>query len=75
VGSDVALPSQPLAIKVIISGTNIQSIAYSTIGMSNSIGSRSDTITSPSPTGVVGIIKTPSPYNQGSTVSNFSATI
>lgn len=75
VGSDVALPSQPLAIKVIISGTTIQSIAYSTIGMSNSIGSRSDTITSPSPTGVVGIIKTPSAYNQGSTVSNFSATI
>lgn len=75
VGTDVALPSQPLAIKVIISGTNVQSIAYSTIGMTNSIGERSDVITSPSRTGVVGIIKSPSPYNQGSTVSNFSATI
>jgi hypothetical protein len=75
VGTDVALPSQPLAIKVIISGTNVQSIAYSTIGMTNSIGTRSDTITSPARTGVVGIIKSPSPYNQGSTVSNFSATI
>ena len=75
VGTDVALPSQPLAIKVIISGTNVRSIAYSTIGMTNSIGERSDTITSPNRTGVVGIIKSPSPYNQGSTVSNFSATI
>ena len=75
VGTDVALPSQPLAIKVIISGTNVQSVAYSTIGMTNSIGERSDVITSPSRTGVVGIIKSPSPYNQGSTVSNFSATI
>jgi hypothetical protein len=75
VGTDVALPSQPLAIKVIISGTSVQSIAYSTIGMTNSIGERSDVITSPSRTGVVGIIKSPSPYNQGSTVSNFSATI
>jgi hypothetical protein len=75
IGTDVALPSQPLAIKVIASGTNVQSIAYSTIGMTNSIGERSDVITSPSRTGVVGIIKSPSPYNQGSTVSNFSATI
>lgn len=75
VGTDVALPSQPLAIKVIISGTNVQSVAYSTIGMTNSIGERSDVITSPSRTGVVGIIKSLSPYNQGSTVSNFSATI
>ena len=75
VGTDVALPSQPLAIKVITSGTNVQSIAYSTIGMTNSIGERSDVITSPSRTGVAGIIKSPSPYNQGSTVSNFSATI
>ena len=75
IGTDVALPSQPLAIKVITSGTNVQSIAYSTIGMTNSIGERSDIITSPSRTGVVGIIKSPSPYNQGSTVSNFSATI
>jgi hypothetical protein len=75
VGTDVALPSQPLAIKVITSGTNVQSTAYSTVGMTNAIGTRSDTITSPVPTGVVGIIKSPSGYNQGSTVSNFSATI
>jgi conjugal transfer mating pair stabilization protein TraN len=75
VGTDVALPSQPLAVKVVISGTSVQSTAYSTVGMSTSIGTRSDTITSPSPTGVVGIIKSPSPYSQGSTVSNFSATI
>jgi hypothetical protein len=75
VGTDVALPSQPLAIKVITSGTSVRSIAYSTIGMTNSIGERSDIITSPNRTGVVGIIKSQSPYNQGSTVSNFSATI
>jgi hypothetical protein len=75
VGTDIALPSQPLAIKVITSGTSVRSIAYSTIGMTNSIGERSDVITSPNRTGVVGIIKSPSPYNQGSTVSNFSATI
>jgi hypothetical protein len=75
VGTDVALPSQPLAIKVAISGTSVQSTAYSTVSMSTSIGTRSDTITSPSPTGVVGIIKSPSQYLQGSTVANFSATI
>lgn len=75
VGTDVALPSQPLAIKVVTSGTTVESTAYSTVGMSTSIGTRSDTITSPSPTGVVGIIKSPSGYAQGSTVSNFSATI
>jgi len=75
VGNDVALPSQPLAIKVVTSGNNVQSTAYSTVGMSTSIGTRSDVITSPAPTGVVGIIKSPSPYAQGSTVSNFSATI
>lgn len=75
VGSDVALPSQPLAIKVITSGTSVESTAYSSVSMSTSIGSRSDTISSPSPTGIVGIIKSPSQYGQGSTVSNFSATI
>lgn len=75
VGSDVALPSQPLAIKVVTAGTSVQSTAYSTVAMSTSIGSRSDTITSPARTGIVGIIKSPSEYNQGSTVSNFSATI
>jgi len=69
------LPSQPLALKVVISGTSVQSTAYSTVSMSTSIGTRSDTITSPSPTGVVGIIKSPSQYLQGSTVANFSATI
>lgn len=75
VGSDVALPSQPLAIKVVISGTSVASTAYSSVAMTTSLGTRSDTITSPSPTGVVGIIKAPSDYNQSSTVSMFSATI
>lgn len=75
VGSDVALPSQPAAIKVITSGTNVQSTAYSTVTMITSIGTRNDTITSPAPTGVVGVIKSPSDYAQGSTVSKFSATI
>lgn len=75
VGSDVALPSQPSAIKVAISGTTVVSTAYSSVAMTTVTGTRSDTITSPSPTGVVGIIKAPSDYNQGSTVSVFSATI
>lgn len=75
VGSDVALPSQPAAIKVITSGTSVESTAYSTISMTTSIGTRTDIITSPTPTGVVGIIKSPSDYSQGSTVSKFSATI
>lgn len=75
VGSDVALPSQPAAIKVITSGTSVESTAYSTIGMTTSIGTRTDIITSPAPTGVVGVIKSPSAYAQGSTVSKFSATI
>jgi conjugal transfer mating pair stabilization protein TraN len=75
VGSDVALPSQPAAIKVISSGNNIESTAYSTVTMLTATGTRTDTITTPSPTGTVGVIKSPSDYAQGSTVSKFSATI
>lgn len=75
VGSDLALSSQPAAVKVITVGSNVQSTAYSTVTLLTSLGTRTDTITVPSSNGVVGIIKSPSNYNQGSTVTKFSATI
>lgn len=75
VGTDLALSSQAAAVKVEISGNNVVSTAYSNASMTSSLGSRTDSFLSATKTKNVGIIKSPSPYNQGLTVSNFIATI
>ena len=75
VGSDLALASAAAAIKIEVSGNDVVSTAYSNAGMTTSLGSRTDSFISPAQTKLFGIIKSPSPYNQGLTVSDFNATI
>lgn len=75
VGNDLALTSQAAAIKIQISGSGVTSIAYSNASMTTSLGSRTDNFISAAQTKLFGIIKSPSPYNQGLTVTNFNATI
>lgn len=75
VGTDLALASQAAAIKIQVSGNDVISTAYSNAAMTNSLGSRTDSFISPAQTKLFGIIKSPSPYSQGLTVSNFNATI
>lgn len=75
VGNDLALSSQAAAIKIQVSGNSVVSTAYSDAGMNTSLGSRTDNFISPAQTKIFGIIKSPSAYNQGLTVTNFNATI
>ena len=75
VGTDLALSSESAAIQIQISGNQVVSTAYSNASMTTSLGSRTDNLTSAITTKNVGIIKSPTPSNQGLTVSNFSATI
>lgn len=75
VGTDLALSSQAAAIKVQIVGTQVTSTAYSNASMTTSLGSRVDNFAISTPQKNIGIIKSPSPANQGLTMSNFIATI
>lgn len=75
VGSDVALSTAPFAIRIASSGNSVASTAYSDSALLTQLGTRTDSFTSPNKTGITGIIKSPADYIQGSTVSNFSATI
>ena len=75
VGTDLALSSEAAAIKIQITGNQVISTAYSNASLTTSLGSRTDNLTSAVITKNVGIIKSPTPSNQGLTVSNFSATI
>ena len=75
VGTDLGIASQPNKIKVVISNNSVVSTAYSDAAMTNSLGSRTDNFAPATKTGIMGIIKAPSSYGQGSTVTSFSATI
>lgn len=73
---EVSVGSQPAAIKVVTSGDNIVSQAYSDTDLTTTLGSALNyTPSSPTKGTSHGIIKAPSDYNQGSTVDNFSAGI
>jgi len=74
--SDVSLNSQAAAILVETSGKNILVKAYSDTGKTNQIGATISLTADVDPVGAsAGIIKIPSDVGQGSTISNFSATI
>lgn len=77
VGTDIDLGSQAAtAIEISTSGNNIIAKAYSNTNKTSQLGTTlSYSASSPTKGFNVGIIKTPSNYNQGSTVANFVASV
>jgi hypothetical protein len=71
--SDVALSQAAAAIKVVTNENNIVATAYSDTTLVSSLGSINTTPASPIKAPKAGIIKTPSSYNQSSTIDNFAA--
>ena len=72
VGADILIGSVPAKIKLEASNGAITYTAYSDMSMSSILGSGTHTPTTPVVNGYYGIVKSPSTYNQGSTVDNFS---
>jgi hypothetical protein len=76
IGTDIALGSEAVAIEISTSGNNITAKAYSDTNKTSQLGTTlSYSASSPTKGFNVGIIKTPSNYNQGSTVANFVASV
>lgn len=76
IGTDIALGSEAVTIEISTSGNNITAKAYSDTNKTSQLGTTlSYSASSPTKGFNVGIIKTPSNYNQGSTVANFIAAV